>query len=62
MIVPVIAVLAPLEEGAELDGLVGLVVVHGPEAESRGPEDESSGQDEKEESEKGRFLHLIGTP
>jgi hypothetical protein len=62
MIVPIIAVLALFEEGAELDGLVGLVVVHGPEAESRGPKDERSAQDDEEEPAKGCFVHLTGTP
>jgi hypothetical protein len=34
MVLRVIPILSPLKEAAEFDGLIGLVVVHGPQIEA----------------------------
>ena len=47
---------------AELDGLVGLVVVHGPEAESRVRRRSAPARHDEEEPAEGRLFHLAGMP
>jgi hypothetical protein len=63
MMVPGIeAVLAPLEESAELERLVGLVRVHGPEVEAGDAEGKSAEKGEKEEPPEDLIGHLPGRP
>ena len=62
MVVRVEAVVAALEQIAELDRLVGLVGVHGPEVEADGPEGDGAGDGAEKKRPEGRFRHLAGRP
>jgi hypothetical protein len=62
MICPIVTVFSLLEESAEFKGLVGFVVVHGPELESSYPEKKPGHKNEREKPEKGLFGHLDGAP
>ena len=62
MVLRIEAVLAALEKRPELDRLVGLVGVHGPDAQSGGPEGQGAGDGAEDERPEGRFRHLAGRP
>ena len=62
MVVRVEAVVAALEEVAELDRLVGLVGMHGPEVQADEPEGEGADDGAEKESPEGLLRHLAGRP
>jgi hypothetical protein len=55
-------VVAAFEQGAELDGLVGLVGVHGPQIEADGAEGDGAEDGAEDQSPEGRLGHLAGRP
>ena len=62
MVLGVEAIFPALQEIAELDRLVGLVGVHGPEVQAGDPERQGAEDGAEEETPKGLFRHLAGRP
>ena len=58
MIAGVVAVIAEFEKRAELDGLVGFVVVHRARVEPRQPQAETGGEREPDERASERPRHF----
>ena len=53
MVVSIVGVLTALEQRAELDRLVGLVVMHRPDVQPRQPQHESGGQRDRDDENRG---------
>ena len=49
MVVSIVGVLTALEQRAELDRLVGLVVMHGPDVQTRQPQHEAGRQRDRDD-------------
>ena len=62
VIVPIVPVVAGLEQFAELDGLVGLVMVHGPDVGAGQAERKREGQRRQDHADKPGPVHLAGVP
>ena len=62
MIGRIVAVLALLEKGAELDGLVGFVVVEGAQVEPDQAEGQPQAEHGQEQPSERGFFHLAGEP
>ena len=62
MIVRVVPVLARFEQGAELDGLIGLVMVHGPPVQGRKTARQRDSQRRQDQAAERGPAHLIGVP
>ena len=58
MVVGVVAVLAPLEQRAELDRLVRLVMVHRPHVEASEPQRQADGQRNRNEGARAPARHF----
>ncbi len=62
VVVRVEPVFAPLEEVSELDRLVGLVVVHGPDVQADDTEEKGAEDGAEKEPPEGLIRHLAGRP
>ena len=63
MFAPVVTVFSLLQQDAELDGLIGLIVVHRTQVQLDHAKEESSEDREQEEPVKGNFfIHFTGVP
>jgi hypothetical protein len=58
----IILIFAFLEQPAEFQGLVGLVVVHGPEAQARDPDEKRRCQNDQQKSAESGLVHFAGVP
>ena len=54
MVVSIVSVLTALEQRAELDRLVGLVVMHGPDVQTRQPQHEACRKRDRDDENRGR--------
>ena len=52
MVASIVGVLTALEQRTELDRLVGLVVMHGPDVQARQPQCESGGQRDRDDEDR----------
>ncbi len=67
MVVSIVSVLAALEQRGELDCLVGLVVMHGPDVQTRQPQHQAGRQRDRYDenrgcrtvARKGRACHAV---
>ncbi len=62
MIVAVVPVVAGFEQFAELDRLVGLVMVHGPQVGAGQAERQREGQRRQDHAAEDGPVHLAGVP
>ena len=62
VIVPVVPVLAGLEQDAELDGLVGLVMVHRPQAKPCQAKRQRERQRRQHQAAEDAPAHVSGVP